>query len=235
MSEGIFYGVGVGPGDPELLTLRAARIIGEADLVVVPRPESDKESAAWSIAREHIREGCPVIKLVFPMTRDSALLDEAWERAAREIEGHLRRGKKVVFLTVGDPMLYSTYIYIFRRIKEAGCTVHTVPGVPSFCAAAAAAGMPLAEGDEKMAVVTWNARSPLSAGELEPFSSLVIMKASADLDGIIDTLQAAGFLQHSVLASRCGYADERVETELRSLKGTAVPYFSLILARKEEK
>jgi len=231
--QGVFYGVGVGPGDPELLTLKAVRVLQGIDAVAVPRAGAEKESLAYAIAREFIPVQARVLELVFPMTRETRRLEQGWKEAAARIQALLEQGKNTAFLTVGDPMLYSTYIYIFQRIQEAGYSVETVPGIPSFCAAAAAAGFPLAEGDDRLALVPWNREQALQGEALQPFSSLALLKVSSDLEGIIETLAETGFLQRSMLVSRCGHEDERIVTDLASLKGSAVPYFSLILARKE--
>ncbi len=229
-----FYGLGVGPGDPELLTLKALRVLENVDTVFVPRAAQDKESLALSIAKPYIGKDTRVVDLLFPMTRDRERLEKSWDDAASRIREHLKRGERTAFLTVGDPMLYSTYIYLYKRVKAFGYPVVTVPGIPSICAAAASAGFPLGEGDEKMALIPWSKEQALDPEVLRSFSSLALLKVSSDFDGIIDTLKEAGFLNHSVLVSRCGHADERIEENLAPLKGSPVPYFSLILARKEK-
>ena len=232
--QGIFYGVGVGPGDPELLTLKAVRVLEQVNAVFVPRAGQEKESLALSIAARFLRDEARVVELLFPMTRDREQLEASWDEAARQVRQLLDRGESAAFLTVGDPMLYSTYIYIFKRITAWGYPVETVPGIPSVCVAAAAAGFPLAEGDETMTLVPWNRNSRPDPGWLQSLNSLALLKVSSDVDGIIDSLKEAGFLQESVLVTRCGHQDERIETDLASLKGMPVNYFSLILARKEK-
>ncbi len=230
----VFYGLGVGPGDPELLTLKAVRVLEHVDTVVVPRSGQDKESLALSIARRYIRKEARVVDLLFPMTRDRERLEKSWDEAASRIRGYLDQNESTAFLTVGDPMLYSTYIYLFKRIKDFGYPVVTVPGIPSICAAAASAGFPLGEGDDRMALVPWSKEQALDPEVLRSFNSLALLKVSSDFDGIVDTLKETGFLKQSVLVSRCGHDDEQIEENLASLKGNPVPYFSLILARKEK-
>lgn len=239
MPKGILYGVGVGPGDPELLTLKAVKVLQSADLVCIPLSQREKESAAYSIAREHLPENCAVFPLLFPMTRDKDDLERSWEEACAEVQKHLDKGIRVVFLTIGDPMLYSTYIYLFKRLQADGYTVQTIPGVPSFCAAASAAGFPLGEGDGKIAIIPWGPDAAGSPEYLKQFESLVIMKVSHNFTAILDTLAQAGFLGDSVLVSKCGYEDEEIRRDLSSFSdnkedGREIPYFSLILARKEK-
>jgi precorrin-2/cobalt-factor-2 C20-methyltransferase len=233
MGRGVFYGVGVGPGDPELLTLKAVKILKTADLVVVPQTGWEKESIAYAIAKEHLRENCRLLPFVFPMTKDKELLEKSWDRASERIQGYLEQGENAVFLTIGDPMLYSTYIYLFKRLSARGYTVYTIPGVPSFCAAASAAGITLGEGEEKIAIIPWNDGEKLPPETLRQFASVVIMKASGNINGILEALGETGFLEKSILVSKCGYEDERIEKDLTALRGTRVPYFSLILAKKE--
>jgi len=235
MPRGTFYGVGVGPGDPELLTLKAVKVLQAAEVVVAPQAGRGKESLAYDIARQHLHGGCRLLKLDFPMTRNKELLEKSWEQASARIERFLQRGETVVFLTLGDPMLYSTYIVLFKRLSARGYAVQTVPGVPSFCAAAAAAGFPLGEGEEKLAIVPWSGcRGKPLAAFLQGFDSAVIMKAAGELSPILKELGEAGFLQNAVLVSKCGHPDERIERELSALSRTRAPYFSLILARGKE-
>jgi precorrin-2/cobalt-factor-2 C20-methyltransferase len=232
MSRGIFYGVGVGPGDPELLTLKAVKVLQAADLVVVPQTGREKESIALAVARAHLRENCRLLPLVFPMSRAQTLLEKSWDRAAEEIRSYLEEGETVVFITIGDPMLYSTYIYLFKRLSAGGYTVHTVPGVPSFCAAASAAGVVLGEGEEKIAIIPWNGGELLPPEMLRQFAGLVVIKACGNVNGLLETLSKTGFLEKSVLVSRCGFGDERIERDLKALAGKELPYFSLILAKR---
>ena len=116
MAKGKFTGIGVGPGDPELLTLKAVRALSEADVVIAPRTEKRGDSIALSIARPHMRSGTEVLELVFPMVYQAQELSDAWIENRNIIQGRLDGGQKVVFLTLGDPMFYSTYIYVFSNI-----------------------------------------------------------------------------------------------------------------------
>jgi len=236
MKTGIFYGVGVGPGDPELLTLKALRVLREVEDVFVPRTKRESESTALSIVEEHLHPDTSLHDLVFPMTKNKDILENAWQEGAGQIKRLLNQGRSAAFITLGDPMLYSTYVYLFKRIKKEGYRVETVPGIPSFCAAAASAGFPLAEGEEKVAVAPWSSGEAELTGEaIKSFESVVLMKVSGDYSGVRACLQNNGMFEDSILVSKCGHEDEEVKELAYGPEGGEAPYFSLVLARKGRK
>lgn len=142
--RGKLFGVGVGPGDAELLTLKAVRLLKAADLIAIPQKDRDR-CLALRIAEGAVPEvsAKPLLCLDMPMTRDKDLRERACDEAARQLTAALGEGRTVAFLTLGDPSVYSTYGYLHGRILSAGYEAEMVPGVPSFCAAAAALGTPL--------------------------------------------------------------------------------------------
>lgn len=152
--SGVLYGVGVGPGDPELLTVKALNCIKRADVIVLPAAE--KESChAYRIVRgcwEEIEEkNC--ICLPFPMTREAEKLAAAHDKIYETIQTYLEENKTVALLTIGDPAVYSTYCYIHKRVVQQGGEARMISGVPSFCAAAAALSIPLAESGEEIHII----------------------------------------------------------------------------------
>lgn len=231
--KGLFYGIGVGPGDPELLTYKAVRILDEIDCVAVPVAERDRESTARRIAGPFIRPDCQVVEIDFPMTRDRQRLEEAWRDGYRAVKELLEEGRSVAFLTLGDPMLYSTYIYLYQRLHDDGFPVHTIPGITSFCAAAAAGGVPLAFGDDKVALLPGAAVEDLENGKLDDFQTIVIFKVARQFEKLVDALERTGRLDNSLLVISCGHPEEQVITDLRSMVGSELSYFSLVIARKE--
>ncbi len=231
--KGILYGIGVGPGDPELLTRKAVRVLEDVDCVAVPVAERDKESTARKIAGSHIRAGCRIVELDFPMTRDRERLAEAWRQGCETIKGMLNQGQSVAFLTLGDAMLYSTYIYIYQELERDGYRVMTIPGITSFSAAAATGGIPLAFGDEKMAVIPGSAVEDLNNGKLDYFDTVVIFKVARQYQKLLAALEKAGRLESSILVVSCGHPEERVITDLKSVAEEELSYFSLIISRKE--
>lgn len=234
MNSGIFYGVGVGPGDPDLLTLKAVQLLNKARIVVVPQASRGQESVALSIAQEHLSPVCCVHYLHFPMTRDENCLGKAWDEALATIQGFLDEGEDVFFLTIGDPMLYSTCIYILEGLKTKGYQVKIIPGVPSFCAAAGAASFPLATGNEQIAVLPWNEKDPPSPSMLNHFDTVVLLKVASHLPQAVAALKEASLLEQSVLVSNCGRPDESTSFNLeeKAREENPPPYLSLILARR---
>lgn len=232
--SGIFYGIGVGPGDPELLTVKAVKIIKEAEIIIVPQSSKDEESVAFTIARPYIEDVSRVIRLVFPMVNEPSVLEAAWEKAFKEIQSFLEKGKTVAFLTLGDPMLYGTYIYIYRLLAKAGFSPRTIPGITSYSAAASRTGIPLARGDETLSIIPAAAEEEKVEQLIANSDNLVLMKAHKNLAGIIDKLQASGHLANAVMVSRCGYEDEQVFHNLLEIGSKKLSYFSTIIARKNK-
>src|SRR3989304_992970 len=133
MKTGNFYGIGLGPGDPELLTLKALRTIQTADCIFVPKSDTKEDSLALEIVKDYVK-GKRVIEQIYPMTKDKQTLNTAWLKAAEEIHTEVKNGYDVVYLTLGDPMTFSTYIYLLRHLstmlpKKA---IHTIPGITSY-------------------------------------------------------------------------------------------------------
>ena len=131
MSKGKLYGIGVGPGDSKLLTVKAVETIRNADMIITPKTEK-KKTLLPIILQLPIFQKAEILPLVFQMVTDMEVVSKQWEENRRIIEEKLDEGKNLVFLTLGDPMLYSTYMYIFRALKRTEYTVETIPGIPAF-------------------------------------------------------------------------------------------------------
>ncbi|MDO5137541.1 MAG: precorrin-2 C(20)-methyltransferase [Oscillospiraceae bacterium] len=145
MSKGTLYGVGVGPGDPELLTLKAARLLRDCDIIAIPQKK--ERCFALRIVLDALPELADksLLEIVMPMTRDKDARERAHQKGAAALAEQLDKDLNVVYITLGDPTIYSTYGYLQRRIQEMGYETETVPGVPSFCAVAAALDISLCE------------------------------------------------------------------------------------------
>ena len=151
--KGKLYGVGIGPGDPKLLTLKAKEALEKADIIFAPKGSDEGISVARGIIEQVIENKKTYVELTFPMTKDKKLLREYWKKAGQRIAGELKKGKQAAFVTLGDPFIYSTYIYLLKMLKQdfPGIKVETIPGISAFNAAASRAGFSLLEGREKMA------------------------------------------------------------------------------------
>lgn len=229
--SGTFYGIGVGPGDPDLLTLKAVKTIEGADVVIVPKSQTTQESTAFVIAKQYIREAAKLLPMVFPMAGKQKDWASAWKENADIIAAELDAGKDVIFLTLGDAMFYSTYIYVFRLIRERGYNAVTIPGITAFAAIASKAGFPLVEGDDVMTVLPATADPEVIDKVMEYSNNLVIMKVSHNKD-VINKLKEKGYGNNSVMISRCGLDDEKIVTDFEDFYDDKLNYLSTILARK---
>ena len=223
--NGKLYGIGVGPGDPELLTLKAVRLLRECDVVAAP----DGERTAYQIARR-FAEGKPTLFCSLPMTRDKAAMAESHKAAADAVCATLDEGKTVAFLTLGDPSIYSTYWYIHRLIAARGYAAELVPGVPSFCAVAAALGDGLCEGSDRLLIVPASHRD---VGDcLTVDANYVFMKAGREIGKLRDTLAEHGLLDRSAMVENCGMAAERVYPRFADAPGES-GYFSVVVVKRD--
>jgi precorrin-2/cobalt-factor-2 C20-methyltransferase len=229
--DAVIYGVGVGPGDPGLLTVRAVEVLQRVTAVMTPAPKRGGESLAYDIARTHLPAGCAVVHGHFPMTEDAETLRAAWDEAAAEL---LRRAAAppVAFITLGDAMLYSTWSYLLTAIRRLApdVAVETVPGVTAMAACAAAVGRPLAEGRD--ALLVWPDEPPADpAALLEMAPNLVFMKAGRHLDALADLADASG--AEAVAVRRASQDRGAFTADLRSWSGDR-EYFTTVLMHREE-
>lgn len=228
MKRGILYGVGVGPGDPELLTLKAQRILREADVIAVPDKGAGEKTALHIIGE--LAEGKPILSCEAPMTRDPARLEAAYAANAQRIAALLDEGKTVAFITLGDPSIYSTYLYTHRRVLAMGHEAKIIPGVPSFCAVAAALGEGLCEGGDRLLIVPASHRDV--GGCLTVDANYVFMKAGRELGTLRDTLSAHGLLDRAAMVANCGMETERVYPRFADAPEDS-GYFSVVVVKRD--
>ena len=225
---GILYGVGIGPGDPELLTLKAVRLIRENAVIGVPG-EEPRETVAYKIAVQAVPELAQkeLLALHMPMTKDPAILEENHNRCADKVEAYLKKGENVVFLTLGDPTVYSTYLYVHKKILERGYEAQIVSGVPSFCAVAARLGMGLVEKAEPLHVIP---ASYQIEDALKLPGTKVLMKAGKKMGAVKEKLQKPGC--SAVMIENCGMPGERIYRTAEEIPEDA-GYYSLIIVKEE--
>lgn len=239
MSIGTFYGIGVGPGDPELITLQGKKILERCRYVFVPKARRKAESIALSIAKESIPPDSTIQEVVFPMVTDKTTLKNHWNVAATDIVELLSKGNDVAFLTLGDASLYSTHIYLVRALKERlpELEVVTVPGIAAFSAVAALTGFPVGEGKSPVAIIPTSDDFTQIEQAIGLGGTVVLMKVGKRLAEILDLLGKHELLSRSVFVARAGLDGERIETDLENLdvQDPHLGYLSVILvdARKE--
>jgi precorrin-2/cobalt-factor-2 C20-methyltransferase len=231
---GTLYGIGVGPGDPDLITLKAVKILAKVDVVLAAASTKNEASLALSIARPHLAPNADAVRLDFPMTRDPERLDAAWRANADTVADILKQGRSAAFLTLGDPLTYSTFGYLLRTLngRLADIPVQVVPGVTSYQAAAARTGRVLVEADENLAVVSGVAPEAELRRALTSAKSAVILKAYKNMPVIRRVLEELGLARHSVFVTRLGHEGEAVFQGLDDVPDKP-SYFSLILVRPQ--
>lgn len=230
--NGTLYGIGVGPGDPELITMKAVRTIEHCEIVAVPKT-GDGEGAALQIARgavpNHL-ENKQIIELYMPMTRDKSLLNKNYDESAKVIAQLLKEGNNVAFLTLGDSTIYSTYAYIHKRIIAMGLAAQFVAGVSSFCAVAARLNVPLTEGAQPLHVLPASYKGAESG--LDMRGTKILMKTGKAFDEVKQQLKARGQMKHAQMVQKCGMEGERVFCNLDDADDGA-SYFSVIVVKDE--
>ncbi|WP_028255564.1 precorrin-2 C(20)-methyltransferase [Veillonella magna] len=234
--KGKLYGIGVGPGDPELMTVKAARIVGEADIIITPKTEKKDGSVALNIAKPYIQEHTEIVPVVFPMVLNDDTQQEGWEEARNIIIGYLEAGKNVVFLTLGDPMFYSTYMYVYRLVEGTGYDIETIPGVTAFCAIGSHLGYPIVEKEEVLAIVPATAPKEKIDKVLAVADDAVIMKVYRNFKEVQDTLKKHDMADDAVMISRVGLDGEEVYRGLTDMPSdTKLNYLSTILAKRKDR
>ncbi len=225
--RGILYGVGVGPGDPELMTLKAVRLIEENEVIAVPG-EDVKATVAYQIAVQSVPSLADkqLLPIYMPMTHNRDEMKHWHEKGAALIESYLEKGIHVVFLTLGDPTIYSTFSYLQRIVESHGHKTELVSGITSFCAAAAKVNIPLVEWHEQLHVIP--AVHQLEV-RLEQPGNYVLMKSGKKINQVKSILRES---RHEVvMVENCGMANEHIYRNLHEIPDDA-GYYSLIIAKE---
>ena len=225
--RGIAYGVGVGPGDPELMTLKAIRLIRENDVIAVP-DKVPEQSTAYKIAAAVVPElkDKELLPVYMPMIKDRELIDREHKKAAKLLESYLEQGKNVVYITLGDPTVYCTFTYIQHYLEADGYGVELVSGISSFCAAAARLNLPLVEWNEQLHVLP--AVHKLGDALSLP-GNYVLMKSASQMKTVKEMLRKSG--RKVAMVENCGMENERVYRSVDEIPDDA-GYFSLIIAKE---
>jgi precorrin-2/cobalt-factor-2 C20-methyltransferase len=233
--------VGCGPGDPDLLTIKAVGLIKNAEVVFAPTSKEGKPSIALSIVKKYINSSAKMVNLIFPMLKEKEVLKNYWKENAEKIANQVRAGRRVIYLTVGDPSIYSTWIYIYKELRRnhKDIEIDIVPGITSIFAFAAEAKIALVEGDETLAIVPACYDMDRVRRTSNVCDTVVFLKDGKYFDDVIDMLSDAGFVEDSIVAIA---QDVAIEGEimkmsrladLRGRRGSTEKYFSIMVAKKK--
>ena len=224
--RGTAYGVGVGPGDPELMTQKAVRLIRENGVIAVAGKDA-KEAAAYRIAASVVPEIADkeLVPVYMPMVRDRELIEQEHRKGAALLESYLDQGRNVVYITLGDPSIYCTFSYLQEILLADGYDVEIVPGITSFCAAAAVLKTPLAEWDEPLHIVPAVHKTD---EELDQNGNYVLMKPASHMPEIKQLLRQSG--RKVFAAENCGMENERIYRSAEEIPDDA-GYYTLIVAK----
>lgn len=235
IKPGTLYGLGVGPGDPELITVKAYRIMRESSVIAYPRKRKGDKSYALAIVETYIHPSeKEMLGLTFPMTRDAETLAREWNKTIDTVYEYLKNGKDVAFVTEGDPMLYSTFIHMKRLMEtlHPEVKVESVPGISSVNASASRLGIPLADGDEVVAIVpATDDREQMRKALLE-HDGVLFIKVAKVMDTMIDLLQELNLLDKAAVVHKVTSQEERIYTDVASLRGSDLGYLTLMVVRK---
>ena len=223
---GKLYGVGVGPGDPKIMTFKAVEILQSCSIIAVPK-SGEGDSLALSIAKPYIKEQ-EILECYMPMTRDKEILEQNHEVVTRSIKGYLEEGKDVAFLTLGDPTIYSTYMYIHRRIVNLGYETEIIPGISSICSVAAALNDSLCEGSECLHII------PASYKEsyLDLKGTKVLMKTGKSMERLKEELREKGLYKYAKAVECASMPDEKIHESLDTLEDSS--YFCVVVVKEGE-
>ncbi|KAB2587139.1 precorrin-2 C(20)-methyltransferase, partial [Rhodococcus erythropolis] len=234
MSAGKLWGVGIGPGDPELVTVKAARVIGEADVVAFHSARHGK-SISRGVAAPYMREGQIEEHLVYPVTTETVdhpggyqgAMDEFYEAAAERLAVHLAAGRTVALLAAGDPLFYSSYMHMHKRLADR-FDAEVIPGVTSVSAASAALGKPLVEGEEILTILPGTLPQAELTRRLKETDAAAILKLGRTFPPVLQSLEDSGRLDEAHYVERASTTRQRVESAAE-VDPDGVPYFSIAI------
>jgi precorrin-2/cobalt-factor-2 C20-methyltransferase len=231
---GTLFGLGVGPGDPELITVKAFRTLLDTPVIAYPRKRKGSKSYAHRIAEAYINpEEKEMLGLIFPMTKDQDILEREWNKTVASVWEYLSQGKDVAFVTEGDPLLYSTFIHMMRLMKKLHpeVDIKTVPGISSVNGAASRLGIALADGDDHVAIVP--ARDDYEAMKkvIEENDCVILIKVAKVIDLMLKVLRDLDLADKASVVTKVT-SDEEVIWNIEELDGLELEYLTLMVVRK---
>jgi len=231
---GTLYGIGVGPGDPDLIPVKAIKALAKVDIIFAAASTKNPHSQAVEIARPHLPADVELRMLGFPMTKDAGEKNAAWRAHAETILDEMAKGRCVAFLTLGDPLTYATYGYVLTQIKGLmpEAPVVTIPGITSFQAAAARVNQPLVEGEESLLILSGVEGGQQLRKYGEAVDNVVFLKAYRNIGDIATALEENGMLASSVAVANCSRENEEVIEDVKGLAERDPAYWTLVMAKR---
>ncbi|MFF5995690.1 precorrin-2 C(20)-methyltransferase [Lysinibacillus sp. KU-BSD001] len=231
---GVLYGLGVGPGDPELITVKAFRLLQECPVIAYPKKLKGSKSYAHRIVDVYINPAeKDMLGLVFPMTKDEDVLAREWKKSAETIYEYLAQGKDVAFVTEGDPMLFSTFIHLMKLMQSMHPDVQivTIPGISSFNGSANRLGIPLADGDEHVAMIPAHDDMDAMRKAIEDHDAVVFIKVAKVINEMLALLKDMGLYDRAHVVTKVT-SDEEIIWDLDDLAEAELNYLSCMVVRK---
>jgi precorrin-2 C(20)-methyltransferase len=228
----MFFGIGVGVGNSMTVTKKAIDVLDTLDILYVPKAKkTENYSHAHSIVKDYINEKTKVKPRLFPMNYDSSELQKAWNKIASEIISDVSEGNNVGFITIGDPMVYSTYIYLLRIMKDK-IKIKTIPGIASFLDIASNNNFPLVEGDDPLVILPATMGMERLRSYIKSESSIVLMKVYNNFDEVIEMLLEDNLQNHAIVVSNSSKDEETICWNIEEIQTSDVSYFTTILINK---
>ena len=230
-----FYGIGTGPGDSTLVTIKAVNTIKMLDILYTPEPKKGGDSLALSIVKEYVPDTVEIKQRHFPMNNDSVEKMASWDAIAAETKDDVKAGKEVGFITLGDPMIYSTYVYIMERLMDE-IEVETIPGISSFSNIASNQNFPLVMDTDPLMVIPCTMEEEKIDAALQTYDCFVLMKVYKNFKEIVQKLEKYDLIDSAILVSNSSQEREVVYKDLRDVHlQEKISYFSTILVNKNNK
>lgn len=227
-----FYGIGVGVGDPEQITLKAINSLKKLDVVIVPEAKKTEGSTAYEIAKEYLKKDIEIVFMEFPMLKNPLDRVEGRKANTRVVENLLDEGKNVGFLTIGDSMTYSTYVYLLENMQDKyKPMVETIPGISSFADMSSRFNFPIVMGDESLKIVSINENTDIEK-ELTESENIVFMKVMRNFDKLKEALIKTNNMNNIIMVSNSGKDSEEVFYDISNLTKEDVPYFTTMIFKK---
>ena len=230
-----FYGIGTGPGDSTLVTIKAVNTIKRLDILYTPEPKKGGDSLALSIVKEYVPDTVEIKQRHFPMNNDSVEKMASWDAITAEIKDDVKAGKEVGFITLGDPMIYSTYVYIMERLMDE-IEVETIPGISSFSNIASNQNFPLVMDTDPLMVIPCTMEEEKIDAALQTYDCFVLMKVYKNFKEIVQKLEKYDLIDSAILVSNSSQEREVVYKDLRDVHlQEKISYFSTILVNRNNK